>query len=86
LEAEIDQLDLKIFQLGLDRGEPTALESLGLKHAKRVKLHENCTAEVSNAPDMANILQLRSLLKEYNEYLSMLSRIYGRTTYVAHAL
>ena len=74
LEEEIDQLDHKIFQAGLNLGmEPTNMDKLGLKDSKRDKSAPS--PEEALDPDLVS--KLRQLLKDYgksvvNEKLEML--------------
>ena len=62
LEAEIDEIDHKIYQTGLSLGLPsTSADKLGLKHNKRDK-HAPSPEEILK-PELVS--KLRQLLREY---------------------
>ena len=62
LEAEIAELDHKIYQAGLSLNiEPSSIDRLGLKHCKRDKVIPSLEDTITR--DL--ILQLRKLVKEY---------------------
>ena len=64
LEEEIDQLDHKIFQAGLNLGiEPTSTDKLGLKDSKRDKY----APSPEEALDPTLVSKLRQLLKDYGK-------------------
>ena len=68
LEAEIDNIDHKIYQAGLALGLPsTSADRLGLKHSKRDE-HAPSPEEILN-PEL--VLRLRQLLKEYGIQLHL---------------
>ena len=62
LEAEIDKIDHKIYQTGLNLGvSSTSADKLGLKHSKRDK-YAPSPEEILN-PELVS--KLRQLLREY---------------------
>ena len=70
LEEEIDKLDHKIFQAGLNLGiEPTKMDKLGLKDSKRDK----SAPSPEEALDPTLVSKLRQLLKDYGKSVVMKS-------------
>ena len=66
LETEIDKIDHKVFQAGLNLGlASTSEDKLGLKHSKRDE-HAPSPEDVLK-PEL--VLRLRQLLKEYGRLL-----------------
>ncbi|KAL8818011.1 MAG: hypothetical protein Q9191_008031 [Dirinaria sp. TL-2023a] len=64
LELEIDKIDRKIYQAGLNLGLPhTGTDKLGLKHSKKDK-HAPSPVEILD-PELVS--KLRKLLREYDE-------------------
>ena len=73
LEEEIDQLDHKIFQAGLNLGiEPTSADKLGLKNSKRDK----SAPSPEEVLDPTLVSRLRQLLKDYGKCVVVISSRY----------
>ena len=69
LEFEIDKIDHDLYQAGLQLERPLgrehALDRLGLKQAKR----DDKQIKMEEIVNQALILRLRSLIKEYGDYI-----------------
>ncbi|KAI9682574.1 MAG: hypothetical protein M1822_006872 [Bathelium mastoideum] len=69
LEAEIDEVDHKLYQAGLHLDQPTdrghVLDRLGLKHSKK----DSKAVKIEDVVHRDLVIRLRQLIKEYGSYI-----------------